>query len=129
MTDYNVRNIENFHQTYPLLHAINEDDPDRRVECCEWFENMVRQDGEFVGNIVWSDEAQFKLNGDSVERSFSALKRMKTTLRSTQSHNKHARFSLITIEKRLLKTLKRVPFGYVIEVFNKKGRRIDLTYK
>lgn len=69
------------------------------------------------------------VSGDSVERSFSALKRMKTTLRSTQSHNKHARFSLITIEKRLLKTLKRVPFGYVIEVFNKKGRRIDLTYK
>ena len=35
----------------------NEDDPDRRVQYCEWFQNMVRED-EFVGKMVWSDEAQ-----------------------------------------------------------------------
>lgn len=46
-----------------LLHAMNEDDPDRRVEYCEWFERMVRVDEEFAGKFVWSDEAQFKLNG------------------------------------------------------------------
>ena len=46
-----------------LLHALNEDDPDRRVRYCEWFQNMVRGDEEFVGKMVWSDEAQFKLNG------------------------------------------------------------------
>jgi len=46
-----------------LLHALNEDDPDRRVQYCEWFQNMVREDEEFVGKMGWSDEAQFKLNG------------------------------------------------------------------
>jgi len=46
-----------------LLHALNVDDPDRRVQYCEWFQNMVREDEEFVRKMVWSDEAQFKLNG------------------------------------------------------------------
>lgn len=46
-----------------LLHAMNEDDPDRRMEYSEWFNNMVRNDEEFAEMIVWSDEAQFKLNG------------------------------------------------------------------
>jgi len=46
-----------------LLHALNEDDPDQRVQYCEWFQNMVGEDEEFVGKMVWSDEAQFKLNG------------------------------------------------------------------
>jgi len=46
-----------------LLHALNEDDPERRVQYCEWFQNMIRENEEFVGKMVWSDEAQFKLNG------------------------------------------------------------------
>jgi len=46
-----------------LLDAINEDDPDRRMQFCEWFQQMVNEDEEFVTKIVWSDEAQFKLNG------------------------------------------------------------------
>jgi len=46
-----------------LLHALNEDDPDRRVQYCEWFQNMKRENEEFVGKMVWSDQAQFKLNG------------------------------------------------------------------
>jgi len=45
-----------------LLHAMNEDDTDRRLEYCEWFESMMRDDEAFAGKIVWSDEAQFKLN-------------------------------------------------------------------
>jgi hypothetical protein len=45
-----------------LLHALNEDNPDQRVQYCEWFQNMVREDEEFMGKMVWSDEAQFKLN-------------------------------------------------------------------
>ena len=35
-----------------LLQALNEVDPDRKVQYCEWFQNMVREDEEF-----WSDEA------------------------------------------------------------------------
>jgi hypothetical protein len=46
-----------------LLHAMNDDDPDHRVQYCEWFQHKVQEDGEFVGKIVWSDEAQFTLNG------------------------------------------------------------------
>lgn len=46
-----------------LLHQMNEDDPDRRLEYCEWFQHMGREDVEFAGKFVWTDEAQFKLNG------------------------------------------------------------------
>ena len=45
-----------------ILHAIN-DDPDRRMHFCGRFQRMVIEDEEFVTKIVWSDEAQFKLNG------------------------------------------------------------------
>ena len=46
-----------------LLHALNEDDTDRRLEYCEWFGSMMRDDEAFAGKVVWSDEAQFKVNG------------------------------------------------------------------
>ncbi|KAJ4430364.1 hypothetical protein ANN_22580 [Periplaneta americana] len=46
-----------------LLNALNEDDPDRRMQYCEWFRNMVQEDEVFVGKVVWSDEEQCKLNG------------------------------------------------------------------
>jgi len=46
-----------------LLHEINDDDPNRQMQFCEWFQQMVNEDEEFVMKIVWSDEAQFKLNG------------------------------------------------------------------
>ena len=46
-----------------LLLALNEDDPDRGVQYCEWFQNIVREDEEFVGKMVWSGEAHIKLNG------------------------------------------------------------------
>jgi len=46
-----------------LLHAMNEDDTDRRLEYCEWFESMMRDGEAFAGKVVWSDEAQFKQSG------------------------------------------------------------------
>jgi len=46
-----------------LLHAINDDDPDHQMQFCEWFQQMVNEDEKYVTKIVWSDEAQFKLNG------------------------------------------------------------------
>ena len=46
-----------------LLHAINDDDPDRRMQFCEWFQQMVNEDEEFLKKTVLSDEAQLKLNG------------------------------------------------------------------
>ena len=45
-----------------LLHAINDDNLDRWMQFCEWFQQMVNEDEEFVTKIVWSDEDQFKLN-------------------------------------------------------------------
>jgi len=42
---------------------MNEDDTDRRLEYREWFERMMCDDEAFAGKVVWSDEAQFKLNG------------------------------------------------------------------
>lgn len=50
-----------------LVHAINEDDLDRRVEYCEWYLAQCVKDAIFPTKIVWSDEASFKLNG-SVNR-------------------------------------------------------------
>ena len=35
-----------------LLHAINDDDPDRRMQFCEWFQQTVNEDEEFVTKIV-----------------------------------------------------------------------------
>jgi len=35
----------------------------RQMQFCQWFQQMVNEDEEYVMNIVWSDEAQFKLNG------------------------------------------------------------------
>ncbi|XP_016075224.1 PREDICTED: uncharacterized protein LOC107542427 [Miniopterus natalensis] len=46
-----------------LVHAISEDDPDRRVEYCEWYLERCVEDAHFPTKIVWSNEATFKLNG------------------------------------------------------------------
>lgn len=46
-----------------LVHAINEDDPDRRIEACETFLEIFDNDPTSIDRIIWSDEATFKLNG------------------------------------------------------------------
>ena len=38
-----------------LVHSLNEDDPDKRLQFCEW--------DDFQDSIVWSDDATFKRNG------------------------------------------------------------------
>jgi hypothetical protein len=40
-----------------------EDDPDRRLEFCGWIQREVGEDAHFLGMIVWTGEATFKLNG------------------------------------------------------------------
>ncbi|GBM38583.1 hypothetical protein AVEN_71689-1 [Araneus ventricosus] len=44
-----------------MVHAISEDDPDRRKQFCEWYLGKCKQDAQFSGKIVWSDEVTFKL--------------------------------------------------------------------
>lgn len=46
-----------------LIHALHEDDYDRRLEFCEWFIGCQEDDNQFYRSILWSDEATFKLNG------------------------------------------------------------------
>ena len=46
-----------------LVHVPNEDDYDRRIQFCEWYQAKCVEDNQFPKKIVWSDEATFKLNG------------------------------------------------------------------
>ena len=46
-----------------FVHALNEDDYDRRTQFCEWYQAKCAEDNQFSNKIVWSDEASFKLNG------------------------------------------------------------------
>lgn len=46
-----------------LLHGINEDEPDKRVQFCEWFQDMSTGNERFPDFVVWSDEATIKPNG------------------------------------------------------------------
>lgn len=57
--------VRHFHAT--SLHGLLEDDPDRRFQMCSEFLVRIGDDADFVRNILWSDEAQFKLDG-SVNR-------------------------------------------------------------
>ena len=50
-----------------LIHELNEDDFDRRVEFSERFLAMDEEDPEWKNNILWSDEAIFSLS-DTVNR-------------------------------------------------------------
>jgi transposase len=46
-----------------LLHALKEDDPDRRCEFADTLLNLIAADSSLPSRIVWIDEAIFKLNG------------------------------------------------------------------
>ena len=68
----------------------------------------------------------------SVERSFSAMKRIKTVVRSTMAQDRLASLGRLHIENQLLASVKTDPNFYdtVIDDFaTEKDRRIDLKYK
>ena len=46
-----------------LLHEMNDDDYDRRVQFCERIQQQLQEDIEIMNRIIWTDEATFKLNG------------------------------------------------------------------
>lgn len=46
-----------------LIHELNEDDFDRRMEFCENMQELCNQNNGFEYNILFSDEATFCLNG------------------------------------------------------------------
>ena len=45
------------------VQELNGDDPDRRLEFCEIWKGMVKDDPIFPERILWSDEAKFHLSG------------------------------------------------------------------
>ncbi|CAF4656865.1 unnamed protein product [Rotaria sp. Silwood2] len=46
-----------------LVHELNEDDFDRRIEYCETFLSLLENEPNLIHRVIWSDEAVFKLNG------------------------------------------------------------------
>lgn len=46
-----------------LIHELNKDDPDRRLQFCEELMLRCDEDPNFLNNIIFSDEATFCLNG------------------------------------------------------------------
>ena len=46
-----------------LIHGPLEDDPDRRSQFCEHFVSLCEDNTTFLNQIVWTDEAAFKLLG------------------------------------------------------------------
>lgn len=67
----------------------------------------------------------------TVERTFSALKRIKSFCRATQGQERLSALSLISIEKELLWDLKLKSTFYddVVKKFTEKERRAELTFK
>lgn len=67
----------------------------------------------------------------TVERSFSALKRIKTYCRNSMLEERLSNLGIISIEKELLRSIKSQDSFYdkVIDIFIKKTRRLDLIYK
>uniref|UniRef100_A0AAZ1XQX5 Transposase Tc1-like domain-containing protein n=1 Tax=Oreochromis aureus TaxID=47969 RepID=A0AAZ1XQX5_OREAU len=52
------------HRKLQLLQQLNEDDPDRRTEFAEWAKQKLEQDPQFTQKILFSDEANFYVNGE-----------------------------------------------------------------
>ena len=46
-----------------FVHALNEDDFDRRSQFCEWYVHITEEDPSVEDRILWSDEATFHLKG------------------------------------------------------------------
>jgi hypothetical protein len=67
----------------------------------------------------------------SVERLFSALKRIKTYQRSTLNEERLSGLAILSIEKDVLHQLKSTAAFYdnVITEFTKQERRMDFTFK
>uniref|UniRef100_A0AAZ1XUQ9 DUF4817 domain-containing protein n=1 Tax=Oreochromis aureus TaxID=47969 RepID=A0AAZ1XUQ9_OREAU len=47
-----------------LLQHLNEDDPDQRTEFAKWANQKLEQDPQFTQKILFSDEANFYVNGE-----------------------------------------------------------------
>jgi hypothetical protein len=48
--------VEKLHSNISV--NLNEDDPDRRIEFCEWYITQREEDEQFPYRVCWSDEAK-----------------------------------------------------------------------
>ncbi|OAF68817.1 hypothetical protein A3Q56_03433 [Intoshia linei] len=46
-----------------LLYKMNDDDYDRCIEFCKWLQQQLHENIEIRNRIIWTKEANFKLNG------------------------------------------------------------------
>ncbi|CAF3423115.1 unnamed protein product, partial [Rotaria sp. Silwood2] len=46
-----------------LLQALNDNDPDQRVEFCEWIISSTQENPTLLDRILWTDESTFQVNG------------------------------------------------------------------
>ncbi|KAI4458098.1 hypothetical protein MML48_7g00004136 [Holotrichia oblita] len=49
------------------VHALEQNDPGRRIQFCRFYLNALEQDPNFYRMIIWSDECTFSNNGDDYE--------------------------------------------------------------
>ena len=47
-----------------MTQHLNEDDPDRQMEFCEWALTKINEDESFTITILFTDEAIFYVNAD-----------------------------------------------------------------
>ena len=63
-----IRRILKVNKWHPyklhMAHHLSEDDPDRRMEFCEWALSNVNEDPNFSTKILFTDEANFYVNGE-----------------------------------------------------------------
>lgn len=64
-TVHKVLKISKFHPyKIKLIHELNEDDFDRRMQFCDTIQQKIVEDPYFVKHTCFSDEATFVLNGE-----------------------------------------------------------------
>jgi hypothetical protein len=61
---YILKNHEWHPRNMQLLQHLSEDDPDRRMECFEWVVNKLDDNANFPSAILFTDEANFYVNGE-----------------------------------------------------------------
>lgn len=63
-----VRKVLKHHKFFPykmkILQELGDDDPDRRIEFCEFMTNLINAEPGTIKNICFSDECTFFLNGE-----------------------------------------------------------------
>jgi hypothetical protein len=52
------------------LHLLNDDDPDKRIDFCEWALAMSQADQDWTRRIIFGDECTILLNGEVNRQTF-----------------------------------------------------------